>query len=123
MPYKHYAAAVICSVLSLLLLTQKTIAAAVSPKLNQASVSCSCMREWLRQFRRNANNLRQFGLPLLTGEAQCVSDCSLFRRLTDAAMNKGLPEEKAFSSWQVKLSAHRPPHGILRAVLLPGFTT
>lgn len=121
-PYKHYGAAAISGMLAALLLLGASIRAAVAPTVNRASASRSAVCEWLRQFRRNGNNLRFLALPVASpslGKA-ATSDAGLFCALRESALGAGATEAEIFPFWQVKLSAKRPSAGLFRALLIPG---
>lgn len=123
-PYKRYAAVSIGGALAALLLLGASIRTVAFSKVNAASASVSAIREWLRQFRRNANNLRFFALPeaglpsKAVGEA--TDDVGLFRTLSETAQENGAAEAEILPFWQAKLSEGRPPKGLFRALLVPG---
>ena len=125
-PYKHYGVDIIYRVLSLLLLLGRGLASVADPgKDNEAGYSSWCVREWPAQFKRNSNNLWQFGLPRLLGAAVPTGgDCSeLLRRLVAAADGKISHPDHALRLCQTGLCVELPGYGLFRAMLMPGCVT
>lgn len=125
-PHKHYCADIIYWMLSLVLLVGHCVTAVSNPfgRLNEAGCSRWCVDEWLRQFKRNSNNLRQFGIPRLLGYRPVHGDpASLLRILVGVAAKEIDSPNHVFRFCQQALCRKPPPFGLFRAVLLPGCVT
>jgi hypothetical protein len=126
-PYKHFGADVVHTVLAAVLLAglSRRAVAAWDSVYNRASFSRFCVGEWLQHFERNSHNLWHFGLGRLgvAAGAGPRSVAALFAHLTRFGSARVAHAEHSLRAVQCGLSQPFPPFGLFRAQLLPGCFT